>query len=62
MTIKDTYLTPKNFGLSPGAVHVDSTNKLWTWARDKTVAATTHGKPIMEQIPMPIATTVRSKW
>jgi hypothetical protein len=49
-------------GFSPGAADSDSFFKLITWLIDKTVAATNHGIPSSELIPIVIATINRSKW
>ena len=56
------YLIPKNWGFSPGAEDSDSLVKDLTWLMDKTVAATNHGNPMTEQMPIKTATIKRSKW
>lgn len=55
-------LTPKNFGLSPGAALSDSNFKELTWFMDKTVAATNQGIPIMEHSNISKERTNRSRW
>ncbi len=50
------------FGFSPGAEHLDSIFKLITWFIDKTVAATNHGMPRNELMPIQMATMSKSKW
>ncbi len=50
------------FGFSPGADDSDSIFKLSTWLIDKTVAATNHGIPRSELMPMHIATINKSRW
>lgn len=53
---------PRNLGCSPGAEHSDSSFKLLTWEMESTVAATNHGRPMMEHTPNITATTSRSRW
>ena len=50
------------FGFSPGADASDSFFKLITWLIDKTVAATNHGIPRIEFIPIVNETINKSKW
>lgn len=52
---------PRNLGCSPGAEQPDSTFRLLTWEMERTVAATNHGRPIMEHTPSMIATTIKSR-
>lgn len=52
----DSYL-----GFSPGAVASDSFFKLSTWLIERTVAATNHGMPSKELIPIQIATISMSR-
>lgn len=56
------HLTPRNFGVSPGAAHLDSFLRLITWVMDSTVAATKNGRPRMEHMMIRHATMKRSKW
>ena len=55
-------ITPRNLGFSPGAADSDSFLRLITWFKDKTVAATNHGMPNREFIPIVMATMSKSKW
>jgi hypothetical protein len=55
-------LTPKNWGFSPGAEHSLSSFRELTWLMERTVAATNHGRPMMEQIWIKMARMKRSKW
>lgn len=55
-------LMPRNFGCSPGAAHSDSSFRLLTWEMESTVAATNHGRPMMEHTPSITPTTSRSRW
>ena len=54
-------LMPRNFGCSPGAAHSDSSFRLLTCEMESTVAATNHGRPMMEHTPSMMATTSRSR-
>lgn len=54
-------LMPRNLGCSPGAEHSDSSFRLLTCVMDRTVAATNHGRPIMEHTPSMTATINRSR-
>ena len=47
-----TNLIPRNRGFSPGAADSDSTVSERTWLIDSTVAATNHGIPSTEHIPI----------
>ncbi len=47
-----TYLIPRKRGFSPGAADSDSTVRERTWLMERTVAATNHGMPSTEQIPI----------
>lgn len=53
---------PRNLGCSPGAEHSDSSFRLLTWVMERTVAATNHGRPMMEHTPSMTATINRSRW
>ncbi len=57
-----SYLMPKNCERSPGALSSDSLIRLLTWVIALTVAATNHGNPRREQIPIRKASTNRSRW
>ena len=57
-----THLTPRNWLLSPGALSSDSLMRLRTWVMALTVAATNHGSPSTEVIPIRKASTNRSRW
>ncbi|KAK5883481.1 hypothetical protein CesoFtcFv8_019808 [Champsocephalus esox] len=52
---------PRNFGDSPGAEQPDSTFRLFTCEMERTVAATNHGRPMMEHTPSIIATIIKSR-
>lgn len=62
MLDKQIYLTPKNWGFSPGAEHSDSIFRELTWVIASTVAATNQGNPKKEHINIRIDKTNRSKW
>lgn len=53
---------PRNLGCSPGAEHSDSSFRLLTCVMERTVAATNHGRPMMEHTPSMMATINRSRW
>ncbi|KAF3839018.1 hypothetical protein F7725_017735 [Dissostichus mawsoni] len=53
-------LMPRNLGCSPGAAQPDSSFRLLTCEMESTVAATNHGRPMMEQTPSITATMNRS--
>lgn len=55
------YLTPMNFGLSPGAVQGDKIKSDCTCVIDLTVAPTTHGIPKTECTNIIIPTIIRSR-
>jgi len=50
------------FGCSPGSLLTEVFLSEIMWFIDKTVAATNHGKPSKELMPIPIEQTVKSKW
>lgn len=54
-------ITPINLADSPGTDELDIFLSAITWFIDKTVAATNHGKPRSELMPMQIAQTNKSK-
>lgn len=54
-------LTPRNLGLSPGAVHEEYIKRDCTCAIERTVAPTTHGRPRNEKQPIRQATINMSK-
>ncbi len=56
------HLTPRNCGLSPGALSSDSLMRERTCVTDLTVAATNQGRPIIEQIMISTARTIKSRW
>lgn len=53
--------TPMNLGRSPGAVFSDISLSELICARAKTVAATNHGRPSIEQRPIETPITNKSK-
>lgn len=53
---------PRKRGCSPGAELSDSSFRLLTWEMDRTVAATNHGKPMMEHTANITPTISRSRW
>jgi hypothetical protein len=55
------YLTPRNCGASPGALVSVSILRESTWPKQRTVAATHHGKPSTEQTPVITPTINMSK-
>lgn len=55
-------LMPRKRGCSPGAELSDSSFKLLTWEMDRTVAATNHGRPMMEHTASITPTISRSRW
>lgn len=55
-------LMPRKRGCSPGAALSDSSFRLLTWEMDSTVAATNHGKPIMEHTASITPTINKSRW
>ena len=57
-----TYLTPRNWGCSPGALVSVSILRLSMWAMEMTVAATYQGSPMKEQRAMRVPTQNRSRW
>ena len=56
------YLTPRKVGFSPGALASVSILSESTWPRQSTVAATHHGKPVMEQMAIMKPMMSMSKW
>ena len=56
------YLTPRNWGFSPGAAHSVWSFSALTWLMERTVAATNHGKPKNDLTMIRIASTNKSKW
>lgn len=57
-----TYLTPRNWGCSPGALVSVSILRLSMWAMEMTVAATYQGSPMKEHTAMRMPTQNRSRW
>lgn len=55
-------LTPRNWGVSPGALHSVSILRESTWPRQRTVAATHQGRPRIEQRPIVMPTMSMSRW
>lgn len=55
-------LMPRKRGCSPGAELSDSSFRLLTWEMDRTVAATNHGRPMMEHTASITPTISRSRW
>lgn len=53
---------PKNCGFSPGAADSDSIRRELTCVIERTVAATNHGRPKIEQIAISTESTKRSRW
>ncbi len=49
-------------GFSPGALTSDVIMRLFTCVNARTVAATNHGRPIIEHTRMRMATMKRSRW
>lgn len=61
-TLTLTYLTPRNWGCSPGALVSVSILRLSMWAMEMTVAATYQGSPVKEHRAMRMPTQNRSRW
>lgn len=57
-----TYLTPRNWGCSPGALVSVSILRLSMWAMEMTVAATYQGSPMKEHRAIRMPTQNRSRW
>ena len=53
---------PKNIGFSPGAVFSDIPLRALTWVKLRTVAATNHGSPKIDDIAIITPKTIKSRW